>query len=542
MHSMRRVFRALCGGKCSASPVVIAAMASALLALNGCSSRAQQGTGPRAFAVTHVTVIDATGAPEHPDMTVVVQHGRITTVRASNQTTLPPGLPTVDGRGRFLIPGLNDMHAHNTWDTHFNGPLMIANGVTGVRDMFAYDIRLIDERRREVAAGALHPNILAAGPIVDGDPPSWPHSIVVHNAAEAVRAVDDVKRAGYDFVKVYSQLNRESHFAIAKEAKRIGIPFAGHVPDLITASEASDAGQRSIEHLMDIGVSCSTEEARMRNEAAQAASNGTVQTTWLAHQVEAVDTFDEPKCQALYRKLVANQTWQVPTLSVERINGGMTDPNITHPPNLKYVPYLLKWIWQAAVASIASSITPEQASQNHRAFVDHLLKLVGEMHRAGVPIMTGTDNPNPFVIPGFSLHDELRSFVQAGFTPMAALQASTLMPAKFLGRLDRMGTIEEGKDANLVLLDADPLLDIDNTRKINAVVLNGQFLSRAVLQSLLDKARADRWYPNPAAMSLLTVILAHAKYYLFAALAVLCALIGSIVYFIRRRRAMKATA
>jgi cytosine/adenosine deaminase-related metal-dependent hydrolase len=523
------------------------ALGATLLVLAACSEHAPMGQGARFFAIVHVSVVDTTGGPTKPDMTVVVGHGKIVSI-APTGDAVPVDMMLVEGRGKFLIPGLNDMHAHDTWDTHFNGPLMLVNGVTGVRDMAAFDLDAVEARRSEVLAGALHPNILAAGPLVDGDPPSWPGSFVVHNAAEARKAVDDIKAAGYDFVKVYSSLNRESYFAVAREAKRIGIVFAGHVPDLVSVGEASDAGQRSVEHLMDVGVSCcdDRDEMRMRRETVDAYVRGSQQTAWLKHQAESPDFYDEKKCRALYQKFVKNQTWQIPTLTVEAVNGGIGDPAIAKPEGMRYVPLALRAVWDLASVAVSEQVTPQQAKLYHRAFVDQLLRIVREMHKAGVPIMTGTDSPNPFVVPGYSLHNELDHFVEAGFTPMEALQASTIMPARFLGRENQMGSVDVGKDANLVLLDADPLANIDNTRAIDAVVLNGQLIGPEALQSLRDRVSSYWWYPHPAAVKIVTVILRFAKWVLLGALVVLIAIITGLVYLVRRilkkRRAQRAEA
>jgi imidazolonepropionase-like amidohydrolase len=509
-------------------------------ALTGCGNHPFAGHGSRAFAITHVSVVDTHGGPTQQDMTVIVQGGKIAAIVAAAQAGIPEGMLQVDGHGKFLIPGLNDMHAHLTHDTRFVGPLMIANGVTGVREMFARELPSIQMRRREVATGALHPNILAAGTIVDGEPPSWPNSIVVHNAAEARAAVDRVKGAGYDFVKVYSSLNRESYFAIADESKRAGIPFAGHVTSEVTDWEAANAGQSSIEHLSGVAEACSSKELQLMREAREAALNHNGPAVYLAQRRTLVDSFDESKCQELYRQFVRNQTWQVPTLSIDRVNGGMKDPAIYNPPAIQYVPYLTKTMWSIVRKSYAANITPEDARIYHAAFTEQTQHITGEMRRAGVPIMTGTDAPNPFVVPGFSIHDELGLFVAAGFTPMEALQASTILPAKFLGRLETMGTIEAGKDADLVLLAADPLSDIANTRAIVAVVLNGQLVSGGEIAALKQIVLDHRWIPDGSGLMFLRMILDRAKFVLLGAIVVVGGLVTGTVYLVRRHRRSSA--
>ncbi|HEY0796257.1 MAG TPA: hypothetical protein VGD64_10790, partial [Acidisarcina sp.] len=218
-----------------------------------------------ALAFTHVTIIDATGSAAQPDMTVLIDGGGIVAIDKTAKMQLPPSIQVVDATGKFLIPGLVDMHVHTSWDNYFVRPLMLANGITGTREMFAANFDAVKQRRREVDAGQLTgPRIFAAGPIVDGPGGPWPGSIIVTSAAEARAAVDKIKRDGYDFVKVYSALDREPYFAIADEAKKLGIPFAGHVPGSISTLEASNSGQKSLEHLYGISLSCSTREEELR--------------------------------------------------------------------------------------------------------------------------------------------------------------------------------------------------------------------------------------------------------------------------------------
>jgi hypothetical protein len=214
----------------------------------------------------------------------------------------------------------------------------------------------------------------------------------------------------------------------------------------------------------------------------------------------------------------------------------MKDRAIYDSPTIRYVPYLTKAIWSLVRSSYAANITPEDARIYHAAFTEQTQRIAGEMHLAGVPIMTGTDEPNPFVVPGFSIHDELAMFVAAGFTPMKALQASTIMPARFLGRLETMGTIEVGKDANLVLLAADPLADIGNTRAIVAVVLNGQLVTSEQIAALKQHVLDGRWIPDGSGLMFLRMIVDRAKFGLLGVLAVVGGLVTGAVYLVRRRR------
>ncbi len=311
-----------------------------------CSSLllAQQRTSSTQVLVfTHVTVIDATGAEAKPDMTVVIRDGRIAELGRSGKIRPAKGARVVDASGKFLIPGLWDMHVHE-WNKEAFFPLFIANGVTGVRDMFA-PLPQIKQWRAEVAPGTtIGPHIVAAGIIVDGpNPPCAPCSIAVGNAAEGRKAVLTVKEMGSDFIKVYSTLPRDAYFAIADEAKRQNMVFAGHVSEFVSAAEASDAGQKSIEHLTGVLVACSAKEGELRKEnEAHLRADGFRGDTMTLEQSRALDSFDAKQAAALFARFKRNGTWMCPTLSVLRALAFIGDPNFRNDPRLKYIQNFLR--------------------------------------------------------------------------------------------------------------------------------------------------------------------------------------------------------
>jgi imidazolonepropionase-like amidohydrolase len=492
-------------------------------------------TGVLAF--THVTIIDATGSPAQPGMTVVIEKGRIASIGKDADIAVPQEAHVIDGTGKFLIPGLVDMHVHTSWDPYFIRPLMLANGVTGVRDMFSSDLPAIQRRRKEVEAGRLSgPRILAAGAIEDGPGGPWPGSTIVSNAPEARTAVDRIKAEGYDYVKVYSSLSREAYFAIAEEARKDGITYAGHVPGAVRAIEASSAGQKSIEHLDGISLACSTQENELRESHV-----GPPNSKELRAQL---DSFSEEKAGALFSTFNEYGTWQVPTLVVMRNADLRGDPEyaktLSNSPRLRYVPYALKMMWNLALQFGGKPVPSEELAVNKRYFLLRL-HIVGEMQKAGVGILAGTDTPNPFVYPGFGLHDELGLLVLAGLTPMEALQAATRNPAQYFGNLDSTGTIEQGKIADLDLLNANPLDDINNVGALDAVVLGGRLITRSELDALLATAQNNRWRANPAALTLMGLILHMIRKLLLICLAaVLLICLG--IYCLRRRWRLRKIA
>lgn len=253
--------------------------------------------------------------------------------------------------------------------------------------------------------------------------------------------------------------------------------FAGHVTIFVTPAEASDAGQKSIEHMNGILLACSAHEEEIKKR-------GNVNQS----TAEIIDTYDDGKAASLFARFVKNRTWQVPTLTVRRAGAFLNDSEFIQDARLKYIPPATRERWKPENDFRYRNRTPAEIATRKRLYQKER-QLVGAMHRAGVPLMAGTDVGNPYVFPGFSLHDELALLVAAGLTPMEALQAATRNPAQFLGEKD-LGTVQQGKLADLVLLDADPLADIRNTTKIAAVVVRGRLMEREALDHLLAKVEA----------------------------------------------------
>jgi imidazolonepropionase-like amidohydrolase len=427
--------------------------------------------------IANVTIIDTTGGPPQLHRTVTVRKGVIADIRDSTLPKHKERGVEVNGTGKYLIPGLWDMHVHMVFGDWFPRgnevtlPLFIANGITGVRDMGG-ELELLQQWRKEISAGTLiGPRIVMSGPMLDGPQPRFPSSIAIKTPEDGRRAVDDLKQRGADFIKLQSLIPREAVFAIADEAKKQGITFVGHVPDSVRASEMSNAGQKSFEHLIGIFEGSSPLEDEFLK-------GGKTEGKFLS-------TYDHKRAEALFALLAKNQTWQCPTLVWER-GGNLLEMNdLAHDPLAKYVPAYWKDVtWKRFTNEIMRDNTDDLLTR--RRFVEKELEVVKAMHKAGIPFLAGTDTPpGVAVFPGFSLHQELERFVAAGFTPLEALQTATLNPAKFLGMEDRLGSIEKGKLADVVLLDANPLEDIRNTQKIAGVVVNGRYLSRADLDKML---------------------------------------------------------
>lgn len=426
-------------------------------------SQARKKSDPRPLVITHVTVIDATGREAIPDLTVVIALDRIVTIAKSHEVPLPRSAQVVNGAGKFLIPGLWDAHVHLSWTTSSALPVLIANGVTSVRDLGGR-LSELDEWRTKIATGILvGPRILRAGPILNGQKFNQ-YQIVSGNPDETRGVIRALKEAGVDFIKVHRRMPRDSYFAAIDEAKKQGLTLVGHVPMTVTPAEASDAGQATIEHTETLFEGTFT-----------AALNGRTLS-------EAIRQFRADEADKLFARFAANHTVSDPTLIAYRASIDFSDPALPPNANLRYVAASNKKTLEQFKLPAAD------LAQWKQTFAE-LCEVVRQMHRARVTLIAGTDIAGPR-IPGFSLHQELALLVQCGLTPMQALQAATSTPAGVLNKSKDLGTIEVGKLADLILLDANPLDDIHNTQRIRAVIVGGKLMNRAALDGLLTLGEA----------------------------------------------------
>jgi len=448
---------------------------------------AQQGDNnqQKTLVFTHVTVIDATGAPAKSDMTVVVRGDRIEALGKTGKLTVPQNTREVDATGKFLIPGLWDMHIHPEYNKEYLA-LFTAHGVTGVRVMRGDPLH--HKWRQEISSGKLiGPRMVIASPLLGA--PDW--GVVVSNEEDGRQLVREFKKEGADFIKVYTRLPRDAYFAIADEAKKQGIPFAGHVPLSVSAAEASDAGQQSVEHCYFVSLACSTEgEEELQKKLKETIDTRPFSLPHVRARYKLMDiTYSEKKEAELFSRFVKNSTWVCPTLMVWHGLLFHDEEDIANDPRLKYIPLFTKSWWKN---DVDTTWLIGEGRADLKKLDEKYLEIVGAMRRAGVGLLAGTDGPTaPYSFPGSGLHDELVVFVQAGLSPMQALQTATYNAAKCMGMLDSMGTIEQGKIADLVLLDANPLQDISNTRRITTVVVGGRVFDKTALQKMLIQVEAQ---------------------------------------------------
>jgi imidazolonepropionase-like amidohydrolase len=450
---------------------------AALAVASTARAQATPASPPAVLAIEHVTVIPMDRERTLPDHTVVMEGRRITAVGPAASTPVPAGATRVDGRGKFLLPGLTEMHAH------FLGPqgiqaygeavadrflyLNVAAGVTTVRGMIGGPRDLLV--REEIARGArVGPRIFTAGPSVNGNS--------VPDATAARRTVTEQRAAGYDLLKIHPGVPRAAFDEVVRTARAEGIPFAGHIPADVGLPHALDAGILTVEHLDGFIEVLQKDGTKVPAETGFFGS-------------ALADTVDQAKIPGLVARIKAAGAWNTPTqVLLDNLYGGPTIDELVARPEMRYVPPALLAQWKTGAGQFRGPAFDPAAG---RRFVQLRRSLIRALRDGGAGLVLGADAPQVFNVPGFATLRELESMVAAGLTPYQALETGTRNPAIALGLPRSFGTVEPGRRADLLLLDADPLADIRNVWKRAGVVLAGRHLPASELDArLAEFARA----------------------------------------------------
>jgi len=429
--------------------------------------------------ITNANIVDVNTGEILKNKTIAIDNNRITAIYdkkiVSSDSTI-----VINGSGKFLIPGLWDMHAHYRWSHADIDPLLIANGITGIREMWGNMPIMADIPKKMQIEESLSPDVYTSGDLIDGNPPSFPGfsgMITVTKPDEAVEAVDKQIEENVDFIKVYSSLSEECFMAISKEAIRKNIPFAGHIPNQVSIYRAIEAGMASSEHLYGFLYACSAE------------TNNRIPPIDKSNEA-LINTFSEAKFDSLCDVLAKSNMWLCPTLTVNRSLGYLNDTTFTNDKRLKYLPEYLIAIWKQKLSGFTGDVLDTFVKSAKSKYLFEL-GLIGKMNKKGVKLLAGTDFPNPYVFPGFSLHDELSLMVRGGMSELDALRTATLNPAIFMNKVNDFGSVEVGKLACLVLLNKNPLENIENIGSIEAVILRGRVIDKIKLDKMLAQTPSN---------------------------------------------------
>ena len=437
------------------------------------SSLEKKDPSQHPYAITDISVIDVEKGIALAGQTVLIVGERIDKMGAQTEINIPEGAQIINGHGLYLIPGFVDAHVHY-FDAPVFGRLMIANGVLLVRDMGMpneYILKLRDELNRGEMLG---PEMIATGAILDGYPPLIPSiSLGIQTPEQGRAVVRQQAEAGVDMIKVYNKLDKKVFLAILEEAHKVGLKVAAHLPESVYIEDAAAAGLSSSEHFFGFEKVI----AKLLGEPVKLSYAGMGSQ---ADYFQRLSEVNPTELQALYQRIRASGLTICPTIITFKATTEVKTFQTGSFPQREYISPSVLDLWKSQWAG--QSNVPDYIWRNWA-------QMVSGLNQAGVPLMVGTDLMLPGIIPGFSVHDEMAIWQEAGIPAMDVLRSATLVPAQFMGLGDRLGSISEGKTASLVLLRANPLEDIRNTQQIEGVFMRGQYFSRQDIDRLLAEAR-----------------------------------------------------
>ncbi|MCB0279229.1 MAG: amidohydrolase family protein [Calditrichaeota bacterium] len=430
---------------------------------------------------------------------ILIENGRFSQISQTNPIELPAKVMIIDGRGKYILPGLWDMHTHlddpEMWPLNLKQnekedlmKLLIINGVTNVRDMGGNTEQLAEWRRNIQSKRIIGPRIFFSGSILDGNPPSWPGSLVIESKDDAIEAISNLKRNGADLIKIYSSLSEANFKYVMDYAKERNMIVSGHLPMAVRIEDASNAGLKSIEHMTGLLYSSSTKREQFFQHIKEAV-NGPAKdwASYMGTNPEVVSSFDEKACIEILKLFVKNKTWQVPTLRTLWGLAHANEANLATDERIRLHSKVYQRYWNQAHQRLANNPATVDAYRAQLKLMMHVVKLMSDY---GVPILAGTDiSALPYAFAGYTLHDELALLVESGLSPLQALRTATVNPASYFEKEDELGRIKEDYIADFILLNANPLDNIRHTEQIYGVYSNKRFYSRSDLDALLNQIK-----------------------------------------------------
>jgi amidohydrolase family protein len=438
--------------------IFVCTLASSVIGLHS------QNRSPFVTAFVNVNVLPMNRNTVLPDHTVIVREGQIVSLGPAAGVSVPAGAQRVDGRNKFLMPALAEMHAHipggNSSDEAIERTLFLyaANGIGTIRGMLGHP-RHLEYRERVAKGGLFSPRIYTSGPSFNDKTAATPEM--------AVKAVVEQKAAGYDLLKIHPGVPLVAFDALAAKARGVGIPYAGHVPLQVNLHRALAARYKSIDHL-------------------DGYVEAMAKSPWTSQffGINLINELDEARIAPLVFETKAAGTWMVPTqILMESLLNEESPDKMAQWPEMKYMPAqtIQNWINQK------NGMSSKVSAADRQKFLGLRRKLLKALLDGGVPFALGSDAPQWWNVPGFSAHRELKAVVDAGFSPFQALESGTVNAARYFGTSSSVGTVATGMRADLLLLDANPLENIDNSKRISGVMLNGRWMSRQDLDKKLTE-------------------------------------------------------
>ncbi len=461
-------------------------------------------TFENAVCIENISTVDPTDGLREKQ-TVIIKDGKIFKIAPTEELKLSSKNQIIDGTGKYLIPGLWDSHIHFAYIEAL-APRMfdmfMVYGITSVRDTGGKIDFVKEWKDKSVANPTGTPRVMIAGPLLDGmpnvydgsDPGHPPLSVGSGSVGAVASLIGKLDSIGVDFLKAYEMLTPEQFAMVMKLAKEKGYNVTGHVPLSMDVTSASNAGLNSMEHMRNLELSCASnadellKQRRLMLAKGKNTPGSALRSSIHSAQREiAVKNYDDKKADEVLQVLLNNQTWQIPTMA---LNTGFTRQPFDQPEwqeSFEYLPDTIRDEWKSAIEESKGNEVPPFRQQ----YTQWLLSMAGKIHKAGIPIMAGTDTPIGFLTPGLSLHEELIVLVEAGLSPQEALKTATLNPARYFKLENELGSIKETMWADLIILTANPLENIKNTQRIDAVLKQGKYYDREALNQIQKKLREE---------------------------------------------------
>ncbi len=470
-----------------------------LLLLSACQSK--EVFFEDAFCIQNINTIDPVDGLKE-NQTVIIKDGKIFKITDSESLKLSPENTIIDGGGKYLIPGLWDAHVHFAYIEELAPSmfdLFLSYGITSVRDTGGKVDFVKSWKDKALANPTDAPRVMMAGPLLDGEPnvydgsPGRPElSVGLGSVDDVVSQIEMLMSKDVDLLKAYEMLTPEQFIKVNELAKANGLKVTGHVPLSMDVITASNAGMNSMEHMRNLEISCASNadelwEARKRMlKEGATESGGTLRSKiHAAQRAIAIKNYDEAKANEVLTVLKKNETWQIPTLTLNTLFSGRYYARPDYQESYSFLPDSIGSAWKEGSKNLASMPIPE----GRKEWEEWNLMMVNKVHKTGIDIMAGTDAPIAMLTPGLSLHEELMVLVKAGLSPLDALKTATINPARYFNLENELGSIQETMWADLLILNANPLENIQNTKKINAVIKQGKVYSRKDLDNMMSKLR-----------------------------------------------------